>query len=184
MGPLPTAVASTHGYTKATDFISHQFKLYPDRPLTRYFSNETYKILTYAQIDHLATNLAFKWSKLIHKHVSTVALLGAHDIDYFIILIALMKLELTVLLISPRNSLPANVDLLEKTRAKFFIANTKLASIAKSSVENVPGVQLLLIETMDISKLLQEPLFHGELKINQSLNDQDDLDRKVFIFHR
>ncbi|KAG2199975.1 hypothetical protein INT47_000325 [Mucor saturninus] len=180
MTPLPTVIASTHGYTKVTDFLSRQFETYNDRPLARYFVNHasSYGVLSYGEVERLATNLAFKLS---HRISTVVALLGGHDIDYLILLIALMKLQVTIFVISPRNSVAANVDLLEKTRSGLLITSSKLAGIARASAEGVGGVEVFVMESMDIHALLQEPLLDGELDI--CLDEEDDLNRNVFIFH-
>lgn len=179
MIPLNTIFASPHGYTTASDFISNQCRIYAERPLARYFVNNRYETLTYSQVDHLATNLASKWSQQIN--VPIVSLIGGHDIDYFIILIALMKLRITVLLISPRNSVAANINLLEKTGSKLLIANTKLETIAKASIDHVSGVKLLMIEAMDIETLLKHPLVN-HLKTIKPFDQE--LNNTALIFHR
>jgi acyl-coenzyme A synthetase/AMP-(fatty) acid ligase len=101
-----------------------------------------------------------------------------------IVLLAVLKLRVTLMTVSPRNSEAASVNLLEKTQSKIIIADTKYESLARSSASKVPGVKVMIIDPLlDIKALVQKPL---NPDYNNLLNfdfSEEDANKTVLIMH-
>ncbi|KAF1806067.1 hypothetical protein V8B55DRAFT_1592110 [Mucor lusitanicus] len=165
-----------------TNYMTQQTKMHANKVFARYYSNGEYKTATYADIDRLATNLACKWAKDA-QGTEVVSFISDHSINYMIVMLAIMKLRITMLAISPRNSEAADVNLLEKTQSKLLIANVKYESIAKAAVSQVSGVKLIVIPPLDIEALLKEPINPDYQQIlNLDFSDEDIL-KPALIIH-
>lgn len=158
-------------------------KLNSDRIFARYYSNNAYKTLTYAECDRITTNLACKWAAK-GKGVECISLIGDHSVDYLIVMLALLKLRSTLLAVSPRNSEPAIINLLEKTNSKLFLATAKHESIAQSAAAKVGGVEVIIIEPLNIEELLLEPLVPEHDKLLDLEFTDADLEKAALIIHR
>jgi long-subunit acyl-CoA synthetase (AMP-forming) len=166
-----------------TNYISTLAKLYSDRVMVRYCSNGEYKPLTYAEVDRISTNLACTWATDLHG-CEVVAFMSEHSVSYMIIMLALLKLRVTMLAISPRNSEAAVVDLLEKTQCKLLIANIKYEAISKSATAQIDGAKVITVQPLDIEALLQEPLNVDFEKILDSNFTEKDITKNALIIHR
>ncbi|KAK4510075.1 uncharacterized protein ATC70_006244 [Mucor velutinosus] len=165
-----------------TNYMNQQAKMHADKVFARYYSNGEYKAMTYADIDRLAINLACKWSKDA-KDIEVVSFISDHSLNYMIVMLAIMKLRITMLAISPRNSEAADVNLLEKTQSKLLIANVKYESIAKAAVSQVPGVKLIVIPPLDIEALLKEPINPSYQQILDLEFSDEDILKPALIIH-
>ncbi|EPB93060.1 hypothetical protein HMPREF1544_00134 [Mucor circinelloides 1006PhL] len=165
-----------------TNYMNQQTKMHSDKVFARYYSKGEYKTLTYADVDRLAINLACKWAKDA-QGTEVVSFISDHSINYMIVMLAVMKLRITMLAISPRNSEAADVNLLEKTQSKLLIANVRYESIAKAAVSQVSGVKLIVISPLDIEALAKEPLNPNYQQIlNFDFSDEDIL-KPALIIH-
>lgn len=163
--------------------MNQQTKMHSNKVFARYYSKGEYKTLTYADVDRLAINLACKWAKDA-QGTEVVSFISDHSINYMIVMLAVMKLRITMLAISPRNSEAADVNLLEKTQSKLLIANVRYESIAKAAVSQVSGVKLIVIPPLDIEALVKEPLNPNYQQIlNFDFSDEDIL-KPALIIHR
>jgi acyl-CoA synthetase (AMP-forming)/AMP-acid ligase II len=160
---VPSTVSLASGpsvvdYYKAfINYINNQCKIHADKVFARYYSQGGFKSLTYAQVDLLATNLACKWANdaKISKVVSFIA---DHTVTYLIIMLAMLKMRVTMMAISPRNSEAADANLLEKTQSKLLVAHVKYENVARAAAAQVSGVKVLILNPLDIDELLKEPL--------------------------
>ena len=184
---IPSHVSFANGqtvpqyYKTFTNFMNHQASLHRNRVFASYCSRGTYKSLTYAQVDHLAINLACKWADLC-QGVETVSVLADHNVGYVIILLAILKLRVKMMAVSPRNSEAAVINLLEKTGSKLLLAYSKFSDIASSSAAKVEGVKFVPID-LDIDSLIQEPLNPDcETILNTNFSD-DDIEKCAMIYH-
>ncbi|KAG1441095.1 hypothetical protein G6F56_011636 [Rhizopus delemar] len=170
-------------YKSFINFIDIQSKTYADRVFIRYYLNKTYKTLTYAQVDVITTNLACKWASK-KKRTGVISYINDHNVDYMITMIALMKLRVVQLSVSPRNSEAAIVNLLEKTQSKALFVTPKYEFIANDVAAKMKNVEVIVIEPFDIEAMLKQPLDerHKEL-IDYNFTEQD-LDKPALIIHR
>ncbi|KAI8987327.1 hypothetical protein BDF20DRAFT_814613 [Mycotypha africana] len=166
------------------NLMNQQCDFHAGKPMARYYSNKSnsYKILTYREVDRMATNLACKWAEYV-KDIQCISFMSDHTIDYLITMLALLKLRVTMLAVSPRNSEPAIVNLLEKTKTKLFIANNKYEAITKDVVKQVPGVQLILIDALDINTLLNEPVNPVYTNVLDLDFSDEDIEKSALIIH-
>jgi long-subunit acyl-CoA synthetase (AMP-forming) len=148
--PLPNAwftdVQAISNHFKAfTNYMTYQTQKYKDNILIRYHSQRgtdiTYKTLTYEETGVIATNIACRWNKHT-KGLDTVAFLSSHSASYFIVMLALFKLRITMLCISPRNSEVSVVNLLQKTNCKLIIANETYMDLAGDSAKKASGTNV------------------------------------------
>lgn len=124
-------------YNAVTNLLRKRSQLYKERPMVHYETPDgSFKTLTFEQVSRITTRLAKKWAPEV-RDVSTMAFLADHSIFYFIALIALFKLRVQVMLLSPRNSEAAHINLLNKTKASHLIVSQKYADIAHKVVQNV-----------------------------------------------
>ncbi|KAI9477981.1 MAG: hypothetical protein EXX96DRAFT_483709 [Benjaminiella poitrasii] len=169
-------------YKSFTNYMNQQSKLHAEKVFAHYYTEDGYKTLTYEQVDRIATNLACQWADDA-KEANVVSFMSEHTVNYLMILLALLKLRQIVLLVSPRNSEAAAVNLLEKTQSKLVIANVKYEKFANEAAAQVPGVKVVTIQPLDIDSLLKEPLNPDYEKILDLEFSDDDILRDVMIIH-
>lgn len=175
------AFVSNH-YKAFTNYMNTQSKIHADKTFANYYYNGNFKDLSYSQIDLVATNLACKWAKDA-ENTEVISFISDHSVNYLIVMLAMMKLRVTMMAISPRNSEAASVNLLEKTNSKLMVVNVKYENIAKSVAAQVPGVKLIVLEPLDIDALLEEPLNPNHQKLlNTSFSDSDK-EKSALIIH-
>ncbi|KAL0092093.1 hypothetical protein J3Q64DRAFT_1819681 [Phycomyces blakesleeanus] len=137
-------------------------KIHATKVLVRYHctndkGNDVYKTLTYEQVDRMSTNLALEWSKSICEAV-TVGFISDHTPFYLISMLAIMKLGVIFLSLSPRNSPDSDASLLKATETKFLIASTKYKNTAQSTASQVEGCRVLIFPDFDLEYLSKQPL--------------------------
>ncbi|KAI9478296.1 MAG: hypothetical protein EXX96DRAFT_570312 [Benjaminiella poitrasii] len=98
-------------------------------------------------------------------------------------MIAIMKLRVTMMAVSTRNSEAAIVNLLEKTKSKLFIANEKYSNIANAAASHLSGVKVITIAPLDIDALLKEPLNPNHEKILDYSFSDEDKEKLALIIH-
>lgn len=157
------------------NFFYAQVQLHADKPLARYLHNNQYTSLTYAQVDQITTKLACKWAKDADG-IQVVSYINDHNVDYFLVLIALLKLRTTLFTISPRNSQTYTMELLEKTQSKLVLVGDK----HKDKVQDTAS-KVIVIKKLDIQALLNEPLDKNILDLNFS---DKDIEKPALILHR
>ncbi|CEI92072.1 hypothetical protein RMCBS344292_06345 [Rhizopus microsporus] len=179
---LSSEQSANNHYKAFIDLFRIKCKLNSDRIFVRYYFNNAYKTLTYAECDRITTNLACKWAAK-GKGVECISLIGDHSVDYLIVMLTLLKLRSTLLAVSPRNSEPAIINLLEKTNSKLLLATAKHESIAQSAAAKVGGVEVITIEPLNIEELLLEPLVPEHDKLLDSEFTDADLEKAALIIH-
>ncbi|KAI8091211.1 uncharacterized protein B0P05DRAFT_484698 [Gilbertella persicaria] len=173
----------TEHFKALVNFLNNQTKQHADKVFARYLSKDkSYKTLTYAQVDHLATNLACKWEKFA-RTTEVIAYVSEHTISYLIVMMALLKLRRTMMAISPRNSEAAIVNLLEKTQSKFIIADSKYGDITQKAIDQIGGIELVVIQPLDIEDLLDEPLNPDHEHLLSIEFSDDDINKDALIIH-
>lgn len=185
----PERVSFTNGqyvsdhFKSFTNYVSQQSQLYADTIFARYYFNESFKTVTYSEVERIATNLACKWPQDV-KDTKVVAYLSDHNADGLIVMLALMKLQVIMLAVSSRNSHAADVNLLKETKSKLLIASAKYQTIAEAIAIDVPGVNVILLDSFDIETLKKEQLHdrHQDI-LNYNFNDSD-ITHDALIIHR
>lgn len=175
---------SMPSYFKAfINYANTQFKIHADKPFANYSNGNEFKSLTYAEIDLLSNNLACEWSEAA-KNLKVVSFISDHNINYLIAMLALLKLRVTMLAISPRNSEAATVNLLERTQSKLVIATTKYESLAKASASQVSDVNVIVIDTaFDIDALLKKSLNPNHESLLDTGFSDEDIKKSALIIH-
>lgn len=156
-------------------------KRYENNVFVHYPKQGGFGSLTYGQINQLATTVATQWAEEI-KDVDTIAFIGDHSVNYLISQLAFLKLRIVLMCLSPRNSQPANVNLVQKTDAKLIYATEKYADMAKAVAdESGNGCEAKVLPAFDIQELLQSPAD------GQALNHTfgpEDIEKTALIIHR
>ncbi|KAI9030910.1 hypothetical protein CLU79DRAFT_884029 [Phycomyces nitens] len=144
------------------DFWKKTARLHANKVLVRYYStdddgSELYKTLTYEQVDRISTNLAFEWIQNLH-NVTTVGFISDHSPFYLISMLAIMKLGVVFLSLSPRNSADSDASLLKATSTRFIITSKKYENIARGAANQIKGCRVFVYPDFDLDKLSKLPL--------------------------
>ncbi|ORZ00285.1 hypothetical protein BCR43DRAFT_540226 [Syncephalastrum racemosum] len=164
--------------------LEKQFARFSDNVFAWYTppSGDDYKSLTYGQIDHLATNVACQWAKDV-KGVDTVGFIADHSINYLIAMLAFMKLRVTFMALSPRNSLAANVNLIQKTGSNFIASTAKYEDMIRSVAAECGNCHIHVIPTFDIDAILSEPRNPQADNILDSKYGPEDIEKIAMVIH-
>lgn len=168
--------------------FEQQVEKYADEVYVRYYGRlpeggHGYKTLTYAEVDRVATNLACQWKNLVKGH-KTVAFMADQSVQYFLCVLALLKLRVTFLALSPRNSEAAVVNLLTKTDCHFLFSTNKYATLAKNAANQVDGTTCEILPSFDLSGRLKKALNPLANTILDKKFSAKDIEETVAIIHR
>lgn len=182
-------------YHAFINLFRHLVTQYETRPCIYYQQGNrstSFHCMTFGQVDHISTNLACRWASFlpVNDDHTPVGFLADHSVDYFISFLAILKLRMPFLALSPRNSDMAIAHLLEKSRARFLLSSKKYdlkATDACDLVNKHNGTLLIshqLFSPLDLEKLLQEPL-HREASsiVNTQFTKEDEI-MPVLYTHR
>lgn len=164
-----------------------QVEKYADQVYVRYYGRlengkHGYKTLTYAEVDRVATNLACQWKNKI-KGYKTVAFMADQSVQYFLCVLACLKLRVTFLALSPRNSEAAVANLLTKTDCHFMFATNKYATLAQSAAGQVDGTTCEVLPSFDLVGRLKQPLNPLASKILDKHFGEKDIQQTCAIIH-
>lgn len=118
------------------------------------------------------------------KGIKTVAFMADQSVQYFICVLACLKLKLTFLALSPCNSEAAVANLLEKTGCHFIFTTSKYGTLAKSAADQVPGTICEVLSSFDLAGRLQHPLNPMASKILNKKFTEKDMNEIAVIIHR
>lgn len=164
-----------------------QVKKYADKVYARYYGRLQngdlgYKTMTYADVDRIATNLACEWSGKV-KGYNVVAFIADQSVQYFLCVLACLKLRATFLALSPRNSEAAVVNLLNKTDCRFIFSTPKYAALAQGAAAQVDGTVCQVLPSFDLAGRLKQPLNPKALQILDKKFSKKDIEKTCAIIH-
>ncbi|KAL7310836.1 hypothetical protein PS15m_010280 [Mucor circinelloides] len=164
-----------------------QVERFADQVYVRYYGRiengkHGYKTLTYAEVDRVATNLACQWKNKV-KGYKTVAFMADQSVQYFLCVLACLKLRVTFLALSPRNSEAAVANLLAKTDCHFLFATNKYATLAQSAAAQVDGTTCEVLPSFDLVGRLKQPLNPLASKILDKHFSEKDIEQTCAIIH-
>jgi acyl-CoA synthetase (AMP-forming)/AMP-acid ligase II len=168
------------------NYFNHQAQHYADEVYVRYYVEKNgggFSSFTYGQINHLSTHLACKWSSCIET-TETAALLFDHSTDLLLSMLAIFKLRIPVLILSPRNSKAAISNLLLATKSKLLISSDKYKQVAKDAASNIKGCRAFSFSEYDLRHLEKQPLNRQLLSVLDGEFRHQDLDKISLILHR
>jgi acyl-coenzyme A synthetase/AMP-(fatty) acid ligase len=169
------------------NYFQHQVELYAHKVYISYYTDENgepgYSSLTYCQVNRISTNLACEWYKGI-KNSKSVAILFDHSTDLLISMLAIIKLRIPLLVLSPRNSKAAISNLLRTTKCSLLISGDKYKQIGEDSTKNVKGCGFLSVSGYDLKFLSQQPLDNMASTVLNNEFDTHDLSKVCIILHR
>lgn len=165
------------------NYFNFQASLYADRICFRYYTNGVLKSLTYQEVDLITTNLACDLKKDV-SDTATVSYINDHGIDYAIFTLVIMKLQLTLFTISPRNSKAAIVDLVQKVDSNCILCSPKYESTAKAAALELPNVKVLSLASLNYEELRQVPLNRDHNQILKYDVWDKDISKPALIIHR
>ncbi|ORZ03621.1 hypothetical protein BCR43DRAFT_413929, partial [Syncephalastrum racemosum] len=161
-------------------YYNHVFLHYPTT------SSTTLKPLTYGQVDHIATNVACELASDV-KHMGTnsvVGYIGDHGLDAVIIMLAFLKLRITFMFMSPRNSLAAHTNLLQKTNAACVFSSKKYGDIADEAAKECEhDCFSKAIPAIDVDTILRKPRNSQADSILDQNFSHEDIEKIAMIIH-
>ncbi|KAI8139176.1 hypothetical protein BJV82DRAFT_660202 [Fennellomyces sp. T-0311] len=164
------------------NLLEKQAEVYKDNVVLRYqLANEPeFKSMTYGQLHCLASSLAKQWAPLLQAGIDTVGLLAESSIHYLIATLAILKLDVTLTVLSPTNTIPANVDLLTKTGCGLLFATEKYSKIAEACAAQVPEqCEIKVMEPLNFDDL---DTFKGGYTRHKTTTSLDS-EKTVIILH-
>ncbi|KAI8879659.1 acetyl-CoA synthetase-like protein [Backusella circina FSU 941] len=168
------------------NYFQHQAGLYADEVFIRYYTEENgkpgYSSLTYSQINRISANLACEWHKNIYNN-KAIAILFDHSSDLLISMLAVLKLRIPLLVLSPRNSKAAISNLLRTTKCSLLIVGDKYKKIGEDSANNVQECGFLSVSEYNLKFLAQQPLNDLVSTVLDNHFDDCDLDKISLILH-
>lgn len=139
--------------------------------------------LTYRQVDTITTSLAQRLESEFKIRGKPVAYLANHSLQYSFYLIALVKLECRLLLLSPRNSEPALVDLMNKTNTKVLLYANQFSKIATKVFSHISDGSFELASDVDIEQALQEEKMAEKSFLASKATSKEQLEDIALIIH-
>jgi acyl-CoA synthetase (AMP-forming)/AMP-acid ligase II len=138
--------------------------------------------LTYHEVDIITTNLARRLQNEYDLQGQAVAYLADHSIQYGLFLIALVKLECRIMLLSPKNSKAAIVDLMERTDTKFLLHNRRFEKEANAVIDQIDGAASFIAFDVDIEKFKE---LDNEAQSIPFMDDssENQTEKIAFIIH-
>ncbi|KAI9251692.1 hypothetical protein EDC94DRAFT_642522 [Helicostylum pulchrum] len=186
---IPSYVSFSNGqsipeyYKSLTNFMNIQCALYANTPYVYYYSNRRYETLTYAQVDRLATNLA---CQLVHatRDVETISFIGDHGAEYLITLLAMLKLRIPVVAISPRTSEAGVVNLLKKTSTTLLFVTPNYEAMANCvRMQCSVLIKTAVLEALDMNRLLKKSRDVNHKRLLDYKFLDEDIEKTALIFH-
>ncbi|KAF7727900.1 hypothetical protein EC973_006899 [Apophysomyces ossiformis] len=172
-------------YKDAFAFIRYwkqQSNKYAHNVFARYQVGTKYDTLTYAEVDRLATNLACN----LKRHASgteSVALLADHSVYYMICILAIMKLRLTLVALSTRNSEDAIANLATETNAKLILTTEKYSQTAANVASRFDDRGILVMRHTDVKELLKDPLDPQADELLDESFSSVDIEKIALVIH-
>jgi acyl-CoA synthetase (AMP-forming)/AMP-acid ligase II len=164
--------------TTMEKYSSNSYLEYWKRPEDEHPSS-----LTYRQVDTITTSLAQRLESEFKIRGTPVAYLANHSLQYALYLMAFVKLECRLLLLSPRNSEPALVDLMNKTNTKVLLYANQFSKVATKVSSNISDGAFNLASEVDIEQALQEENMAEKSLLASKSTSKEQLEDIAMIIH-
>ena len=142
------------------------------------------KTLTYGQLDTITSNLAC----ILHGSLSTkttIAIIDNHSLHYLVLLMALLKLRIPIMLISPRNSAAAVINLMNQVNADALLYGESYTAIKDAaSIECSQDIHYEPIPSLDLEYLTGIPLSSKYEELFDQEFTEEDHEKVCIIAHR
>ncbi|KAI9030909.1 hypothetical protein CLU79DRAFT_361249 [Phycomyces nitens] len=164
---------------------SKQSQIHANKVFLRYYASynqiEVYKELTYKQVDHISETLAWEWSDHLYG-INSVGFICDHSVFYLIAQLAIMKLGILFVALSPRNSADATTSLLKATDARCIITSHKYSRVAYKATTQLSNCKVLVHQTVDIENISkQEP--EKSKRLSERFKPISDREAIVMVLH-
>ncbi|KAI9031705.1 hypothetical protein CLU79DRAFT_694195 [Phycomyces nitens] len=138
-------------------YWTKQSTLYADKVFVRYAASDqknlgTYRNLSYEKVDRISTNLACKLSQSL-QGVKSVGVIGDNSIFYLLTILAIMKLDILFVALSPRNPPSAVAKILKQSDTDFIFTWQKYTDLAENASKEIGNCRIFTIEPADIDIL-------------------------------
>lgn len=135
--------------------------------------------MTYGQVDRITTNLAYDFYGYLGDR-SVIPLLEDHSPYYLILIIALYKLQISVMLISTRNSSEAIIHLLKQVNAETLLYGESYHHAKKEVLKGNPAIECFAVPRLDLDELVNPD---ANSILDQNFTSSDLL-KTVLIIHK
>lgn len=192
MGIVKNPMHHLSDYNAFINFFQKRAQLYRDKVYFRYQAkcsdgNIVVKTLTYGQVDRITTNLACDLYEILGDK-TTIALIEDHSVYYVIIQLAIHKLRIPLLLLSPRNSVESVINLLSQVNADALLYGKRYGQLkdevmAKIKADSDTNVLFTESPVIDFDHLIQIPLNTKASEILDYNFTNEDLEKIFLIIH-
>ncbi|KAI9030907.1 hypothetical protein CLU79DRAFT_694734 [Phycomyces nitens] len=167
-------------------YWSKQSSIYADKIFARYTTGdqdayEPYKNLSYEQVDRISTNLACEWKEAL-QGIKAVGFIGDHSVSYLLSILAIMKLDILFIALSPRNSPSGIASILKKCDSKLIITSEKYNTLADNTAKEMEECGVFTYEPIDIEIMANQPLDPLSREVIPSQADPV-LEKPVMVIH-
>ncbi|KAI9030908.1 hypothetical protein CLU79DRAFT_785955 [Phycomyces nitens] len=167
-------------------YWSKQSSIYADKIFARYTTGdqdayEPYKNLSYEQVDRISTNLACEWKEAL-QGIKAVGFIDDHSVSYLLSILAIMKLDILFIALSPRNSPSGIASILKKCDSKLIITSEKYNTLADNTAKEMEGCGIITYEPIDIEGMSNQPLNSLYCRIIPSQSEANT-EKPVIVIH-
>ncbi|KAI7869035.1 hypothetical protein BDF14DRAFT_1787307 [Spinellus fusiger] len=141
---------------------------------------EIYKTLTYEQFDRITTNLACEWKEMF-KDTQYIGYINFHSIDYMITYIAILKMGLTLVCLSTKNSSAANASVLKSGNVTTLLTVPSYNKMAYDTADILSNCKVIIANHHDIDAMIEQPLNTNAEDILQVI--PKSLDDTILVLH-
>lgn len=187
---LPLATAIEHPVKDYGSFINYFYKLskkFSKNPCAYYQDLNSdgsivVRTLTFEQVDRISSNLACTLYPSLNGN-SVLSLMENHSVYYYILTLAIYKLQIPLLLLSTRNSPKSACELVKEAGAQTLIYGRSYQHIRDKLIKEV-DIKYLEVPDINISEMIMLPLNPYSNQILEINFTSADLLKTILIVHR
>jgi acyl-CoA synthetase (AMP-forming)/AMP-acid ligase II len=138
-----TSTYSLDRFSTWRDALEHKLEKYSSATFLEYWNSPDDvrpSTLTYHEVNNISSYLAHRLQREHGLQGKPVALLADHSLQYSMYIMALFKLRCRLMLLSPRNSESAIVDMMSKTNTNVLLYTKRFSKAVTNIAEKVGGL--------------------------------------------
>ncbi|KAF0407949.1 acetyl-CoA synthetase-like protein [Gigaspora margarita] len=176
---------SHHGHQSLLEVFQHLVSTRPKEKVLMVPNGTEYEEINYQDLDIIINKYANYWNKQLENENlekdSVISFFSLSGPEYLYNMMALWKLGFTVLFLSPRNSEPALIHLLQESKSHILIYDSQLSKISESVQSELGSQHSQTLKIFQIpNNLKNENIDHLVPVLKQ---DDDPYEKIIAIFH-
>ncbi|CAG8800168.1 14190_t:CDS:1 [Dentiscutata erythropus] len=175
----------SHEHQSLLKVFQHLVSTRPKEKVLMVPNGTEYEEINYQDYDLIINKYANYWSKQLESENlekdSVIGYFSQSGPEYLYNLMALWKLGFTILFLSPRNSEPALIHLLQEAKSRILIYDSQLLKISKSAQSEICSQHSQKLEIFPIPNSLKNENIDSSAPVIKL--DDDPYEKVIAIFH-